>query len=138
MLDKELEKLANATAKIVDALPAANQSERAGKVEQLALDDRIKADMAAENLLSLSQDRQERKNYANKSFKLVCWWLTGVFAILIFQGFLNEPVKLAALGTVFQIEFKLPDSVLLAVVGGTTASIISIFIVVANYLFPKR
>jgi len=137
MPPNQLDRLAGATPKIDDALPPQNQSEATGALEQNALESKIKADTAAENLRSLVQDREERKNYANKSFKLVCRWLLGVFVILIFQGFLNQPIKLSLFNTLFDLSFKLPDSVLLAVVGGTTASVIGIFLVVANYLFPN-
>jgi len=35
-------------------------------------------------------------------------------------------------------EFKLSDTVMLAVIGSTTVNILGILYVVANYLFPKR
>ena len=33
--------------------------------------------------------------------------------------------------------FDLAEAVVLALVGGTTASVIGIFLIVANYLFPR-
>jgi hypothetical protein len=115
-------------------IPAENQSQGIGAREQAEMMEAIKCDKAREELAGLKQDRKEREKYADKSFKLVCWWLGGVFLILILCGGLSQPTEID--GRIYL--FKLPDSVLLAVVGGTTASVISIFIVVANYLFPKR
>lgn len=34
--------------------------------------------------------------------------------------------------------FALPDSVLMLLLGTTTANVIGLFIIVANYLFPKN
>jgi hypothetical protein len=47
--------------------------------------------------------------------------------LLLFQGFLSR------LGI-----FNLSDTVILAAIGGTTVNVLGIFVVVVNYLFPKR
>ena len=36
------------------------------------------------------------------------------------------------------ISFKLSDTVLATLIGSTTASVLGLFAIVANYLFPKR
>jgi hypothetical protein len=82
---------------------------------------------AQENLEQSRQDRAERKKYASHIFKLVCAWLGAIVAMLLSQGFLG-PWRL----------FHLSDSVLIATVTSTTASIVAIFAFVAKYLFPRR
>jgi hypothetical protein len=138
MPSEQPENLSDLLPEIRDSLPPESQSVVVGKREQSDMMAQIALDKANEELRGLAQDREERKSYAEKSFRLVCRWVIGVFCILILQGFLSEGIKIPINGIMFDFSFKLPDSVLLAVVGGTTASIISIFIVVANYLFPKR
>jgi predicted anti-sigma-YlaC factor YlaD len=75
------------------------------------------------------QDIQERKKYANRNFWLIVSWLIVINGVLLLQGF-----KVTVLGH----SFDLPTSVLLAVVGSTTASVLGIFLIVTNYLFPKK
>lgn len=75
-------------------------------------------------LEGLQQDITERRTYARRIFVLLVGWLLGVFAMLLFQAW-------TAWG------FSLTEPLLISVVGGTTASVISIFIVVAKYLFPS-
>ncbi len=73
---------------------------------------------------SRKQDIGERKRYAKAVFLLICTWLLALFLVLGLQGFKTGG-------------FSLSDSVLLALVGGTTVNVIGIFIVVVSYLFPK-
>jgi hypothetical protein len=73
------------------------------------------------------QDISERKTYANRIFRLLCFWLAGMAGLLVFQG------ALSGFGW-----FNLSEKVLLAAIGGTTINVIGIFLVVANYLFPKQ
>lgn len=88
-----------------------------GEAEALRLDDR------RELLKGKKQDRRERKRYADLVFRLVCWWLFAVMALVVFAG----------LGSL-----SLAEAVLMTLVGSTTASIVAIFVVVAKYLFPPR
>jgi hypothetical protein len=70
------------------------------------------------------QDRKERRKYANRVFCLICAWL-GLMGVAIFcQGF-----------SIFN--FKLDTTVLVTTVSTTTASVLGIFLIVANYLFPN-
>lgn len=78
-----------------------------------------------EAVKSLKQDREQRKTYGNRLFKLVVVWLCVVAIILILAGF-----KIG--------QFELPTSVLATLIGGATASVIGLFAIVATYLFPKQ
>ncbi len=73
----------------------------------------------------LEQDITERKKYANRSFWLVVGWILAILAVVGLQGFSDKT------------GFSISDNVLMTLIGGTTINILGIFIVVANYLFPK-
>lgn len=75
---------------------------------------------------SEEQDISERKKYAWYFFVLSSSWVFVISVLLFFQGFGGG------------LAFKLSDPVLLAAIGSTTANILGIIYVVANYLFPKR
>jgi glutamine synthetase adenylyltransferase len=87
------------------------------EAEALRLEDR------RELLKDRKQDRRERKRYAELVFRLVCWWLAGVMALVCCSG-------LDAL--------HIDGDVLMTIVGSTTASVVAIFVLVAKYLFPPR
>jgi hypothetical protein len=76
-----------------------------------------------ELLKGRKQDRKERKRYADLVFRLVCWWLLGVMALVCCVGL--EVIRL-------------DETVLMAIIGSTTASVVAIFVMVAKYLFPPR
>jgi hypothetical protein len=75
---------------------------------------------------SAKLDLQLRENFAKRIFKFVCFWVSGVGALLLLQGYSGYS------------KFSLSDKVLMAVIGATTANIIGLLYVVANYLFPKK
>ena len=70
--------------------------------------------------------RAQRKKYADRIFVLLVVWLCTLVVILILSGFSTLT------------GFNLTDTVLMTLIGSTTASMIGIFLIVANYLFPKR
>jgi len=74
----------------------------------------------------LSQNRSEREKYAKKIYRIVISWLVCVGLFLFLQGFSNGTTKF----------FELPTSALITAMGTTTASVLGIFIIVTNYLFP--
>jgi|GEM_PF-991764 len=80
--------------------------------------------LKVEELASLTQDRKERKTYANRIYWLIVAWLAMLFIVLGFQGF--KPFR-----------FEIGDKVLITLITGTTLNVIGIFLVVANYLFPR-
>lgn len=109
-----------------DTLDALSEPERASVQKRTKKEKRdLDLERAEEELESAKQDRTERKRYASLIFGLICAWLVMLFAVLFFQG-------LAAFG------FQLQDSVLLALIGGTTANVLGIFVIVAKYLFPSN
>lgn len=73
---------------------------------------------------SKEQDIEMRKEYASLTFKFVCYYMSFVFLILFLSG---SPSL-----------FTMSDSVLITLLGTTTATIISLFAIVVNYLFPKK
>ena len=66
-----------------------------------------------------------RRRYGNVILFLTFLWIIAVLAVVFMQGY---SVK----------GFALPDSVLMLLLGTTTANVIGLFIIVANYLFPKN
>ena len=72
----------------------------------------------------MRQDIRERKKYA--IFLLCGIWIAAVFLLLLAQGLAHWT------------HFDLPQPVLLAAIGSTTANIIAVFVIVARYLFPGK
>ena len=82
--------------------------------------DRLKAEV--DNLV---QDREQRKTYGTRLYCLVVWWLSIIGLLVLLHGFSWVP-------------FTLSVTVLTTLIGSTTASVLGLFAIVANYLFPKR
>lgn len=82
-------------------------------------------------LESLAQDTKARKEYAEKLFNLIQKWLYAIFFLMLAAGFLHEGSPLSSL------YFKLSDTVLVALITSTTATVIGLFIVVVNYIFHR-
>lgn len=66
-----------------------------------------------------------RRWYGIVILVLTFLWIIAVLVVVFMQGY-------SAYG------FALPDSVLMLLLGTTTANVIGLFIIVANYLFPKN
>jgi hypothetical protein len=75
---------------------------------------------------SFRQDTEARKSYARRIFTLTCFWVAGIYILLLLQGFGRA------------INFSLGDNILLAAIGSTTANIIGVFFIVTRYFFPKK
>lgn len=71
------------------------------------------------------QDIQARRKWGERVFWLLVGWLVTVFVAFVFQGF-------------GWFHFHVSDSVLIALISTTTANVLSLGYIVANYLFPKR
>lgn len=69
------------------------------------------------------QDRYERKKYAFRTFLFLCGFASIVLFIIIASGFSKVT------------SFSLSDSVLIALITSSLATIVGIFILVMRYLF---
>jgi len=78
-----------------------------------------------EDYIGKKQDREQRKQFAGKLYWFLSIYMACVFLLLLLSGFRFIP-------------FTLNEAVLLAMLGTTTANVVSIFIVVAKYLFPAN
>lgn len=85
----------------------------------------IELDQLQEKLESFRQDREQRKEYSDLLFALISIWLASIGSVVVMNGFEHIP-------------FNLTDTVLVTLIGSTTASVLGLFAIVANYLFPKR
>jgi hypothetical protein len=92
---------------------------------------------ARAELKGLKQDIRARKRYARNIFTLIVCWLIAIFFVLLLQGFSGEKiitlsVSFANLGAKTSFQFNLANSVLLALIGGTTANVLGLFIFVVQ------
>ena len=78
-----------------------------------------------ENLATLREDREARRNYSRRIFVLVVCWLLGMGLLVACHGF--EPIP-----------FRLEGNVLVTLLGTTNGAVLGLFLVVARYLFPSR
>lgn len=76
-----------------------------------------------EELESIKQDRRERKKFATRIFWVVIAYIAVVFVVLFFCGYSC---------------IYLSDAVLITLLSTTTANILSLLVIVFNYLFPKK
>ena len=114
-----------------DALTAEETEELAhtSRSHQLEISAKIVAlEKQIAELRSYNLDVDERRRFALRVFRLTCAWLTIVMLVVLANGF----------GTACLIRFRLSDSVVLGLIGSTTANIVGVFLVVVNYLFPKQ
>ena len=125
---------------IKETTPSEAESLSVGQADEMAFEERLRRDKLQAEIVGIRQDIKERKEYARKTFKLICFWLAGVFILLIIQGFLGagQTSFMFPSGHELKIKFSLADNVLIAIVGGTTASVMGIFVYVMKYLFSKH
>lgn len=71
------------------------------------------------------QDRDQRKDFANKIFNFMCWYLAAVFFIIILKGITTNC-------------FYISDDIILALLGTTAVEVIGTFAFVAKYLFGSK
>jgi hypothetical protein len=77
----------------------------------------------------LEQDLKLREAFAWDIFYLIVAWLILIFLILLLEAFS---------ATLCGHTFKLSDTIIVALIGGTTVNVLGIFIIVVRYLFPQR
>lgn len=110
-----------------DELQTAIKENESTTIRQKYLEQKWKTEneLLAEELESHRQDRDQRKDFAMKIFGFVSLYMLGVFLVLVLSG-------------VECNQFHLSDSVLLTLLGTTTATIIGVFNFVARYLFHSK
>ena len=72
-----------------------------------------------------SQDRGQRKDFAERVYYFACVYMVFVFLILFLSGSTGE-------------NFKLNDTVLVTLLRTTTANVIGVFAIVVTYLFSRK
>ena len=72
-----------------------------------------------------TQDRDQRKDFAERVYYFAFVYMIFVFLVLFISG-----------STVSH--FHLNDNVLITLLGTTTANVIGVLVIVVAYLFPKR
>lgn len=86
---------------------------------------RLKNEALEEENRGDSQDRDQRKDFAERIYLFAAIYMFGVFVILFLSG--TETTN-----------FKLSDNVLITLLGTTTANVIGILIIVVTYLFSRK
>lgn len=81
--------------------------------------------LLVEKLKGQEQDRNQRKDFSTKIFDLMCWYLFGVFFIIMLNGFTT-------------MNFHVSDEVILALLGTTAVEVIGTFAFVAKYLYHNK
>ena len=102
------------------------------ELEHFELSQKADLQIKEAHLEGLRQDTEERKKYASRIFWTVAGWvvLTGIAVVL--RGLSGTKV----FG--WTISFQIPNNVLIAMVGGTAASLVGLLLTVAKYLFQPR
>lgn len=81
--------------------------------------------LTTEEIKDMRQNREERKSYALQIFIMICIYLFLIFVLLFFYGFKSWG-------------FQLSEKVVLSLIGTTLINVLGVFIIVVNYLFPKK
>lgn len=71
-----------------------------------------------------AQDREQRKDFAERIFQFVCNYMIFVFMVLFLKAITPR--------------FYLSDNVIITLLGTTTANVIGILIIVVTYLFSRK
>lgn len=90
---------------------------------------RVKLARKQKELDNFQQDVDKREEYSNKLFRLISAWIFFVAVVVVIQGLFGN--------TCLPHWFSLNDSVLIALITTTTASIIGLFVIVAKYFFYR-
>ena len=95
------------------------------------------------HLRGLQNDLQARKRFSVGIFHLVKLWLSAIFAIVLLEGLLSKTIIHVFWQTRWfsirgDIGFNLSDTILVALIGATTANVLALFFLVVRYLFPAK
>lgn len=102
----------NASMSVIDR--EESFSERKKKLEIASLE---------EDLAGKSQDRKQRGIFAMRIFGFVCFYMAAALTIVVLDGCCVLDIS---------------DTVLVTMLGTTTANVIGLFLVVAEYLFHRH
>jgi ABC-type Fe3+-siderophore transport system permease subunit len=86
----------------------------------------VELDLRREFLEGNKQDREERKTFANKIFRMLVGFLVGTLLIVVAAGLKKYT------------GFELSDPILITLLTTTSADIIGIFIFVVKYIFKAN
>lgn len=97
------------------------------KIKRKYQEDKWKTEneLLIKELAGKKQDRDQRKEFANKIFDFMCWYLGAVFFIIMLNGITIN-------------NFKVSDDIILALLGTTAIEVIGTFAFVARYLFGSK
>ena len=70
---------------------------------------------------------KDRKTYGDRVYRLIVLWLIGIGICILAQA-ISVP-------QITWISFELSDGVLIALIGGTTATVVGLFLVVIRSIF---
>lgn len=101
---------------IIDDLDIALQEE---EIKSAKINNRLKG----EELQSVKQDRKQRRYLGEQIYNFASLYMFGVFLILLLEG--------------LPCNFHLSDTVLITILGTTTANIIGVLVLVVTYYFHK-
>lgn len=87
--------------------------------------DKIELYKEFEEYTSQRQDRVQRKQFADRIFTFVKWYMISISIMLLLNGYKY-------------VAFSLSDSVLITLLSTTTANVIALFAFVAKYLFRTK
>lgn len=90
----------------------------------------------------LANEIKSRKIFSICLFALVALWIAAVMTVLFMQGCCSKNTVTCIIeGKTTEIQtvrFFLSDSVLIALISGTSVSVIGLLATVVNYVFPKE
>jgi hypothetical protein len=90
----------------------------------------------------LANEIKIRKLFSKCLFGLVASWIAAVMTVLFMQGCCSKNTVTCIVdektAEIQSVSFFLSDSVLIALISGTSVSVIGLLVTVVNYIFPKE
>jgi hypothetical protein len=113
-----------------EAVPIGKEEDGLAKVEDARLSgeqwrEKHLREKEAADLKGHKSDIENRAKYTKRLYVTMVAWMGAVYAVIVLSGW--------SIGG-----FALSDGVLIALITGTTANVIGLFVIVARYLFAKR
>ena len=102
-----------------------NREYREEYQKEILREKRLKNDAQEEANRGDTQDRDQRKDFAEKIYNFAAVYMVFVFLMLFLSGCVNNG-------------FQLSDSVLVTLLRTTTANVIGILAIVVTYLFSRK